>query len=638
MADKGFKRKLAAILSADAVGYSRLMREDEEATVRNIAAKRVLIFEIIQQNHGRVIDSPGDNILAEFASVVDAVNGAIKIQEVVKKSNIDTPKNRRMAFRIGVNLGDVIEEEKRIYGDGVNIAARVEGLASTGGISISGTVYEHIKDKLSLGYHYLGEQEVKNITEPIRVYRLLTEPDDTGKMISEVRHQRKRKIWAVTGFIALILAVIGVLLVWSFYFHPSSESGSISDVDAFWKKEWLPLPKKPSVVVLPIDNLSNDPNDDYFGDGLTEDLITDLVKISGMFVIARESSLRYKGKSVDVKRVGQELGVRYLLDGSVQKTGNRVRINVQLVDTVSGNHIWTERYDLEQKDLFDIQNQILKKIVTAVDVKLVEGEQAKIYRKATSNPEAYYAFAKALNLFRQFRKEANSLSRQYLTEAIELDPDYADAIGLLGTTHWADARFGWSDDRAKSIEKGKTYAHKALNIDSNSYNGLAALSSLNFLEKKYDRAVELRQQAYSVRPNSASSNALLAFALSLVGREEEALSYMKTAMRLSPFYPSWYLANLCDIFRLMEHYEEAMAVAETIIELNLPHEIESGRLYKSAILIELGRNEEARKLAEEYKKLRPTFTLSWYKKTRIYKDPKVTEKFIGQLRKAGFPD
>ena len=249
MAEEGFKRKLTAILSADVIGYSRLMRDNEEATVRDLATHRVLISDIIQQHHGRVVDSPGDNILAEFASVVDAVNSAIKIQEEIKRTNADTPQDRRMEFRIGINLGDVIEEKERIYGDGVNIAARVEGLAAGGGIAISGTVYEHIKEKLSLGYHYLGEQEVKNISEPVRVYRLLTEPADVGKMIGEKKPKSKKLIWAASSALAIIIIVIGVFAIWNYYFRPSFEPASVENMA-------YPLPDKPSIAVLPFDNMS----------------------------------------------------------------------------------------------------------------------------------------------------------------------------------------------------------------------------------------------------------------------------------------------------------------------------------------------------------------------------------------------
>jgi adenylate cyclase len=578
-------------------------------------------------------------LLAEFASVVDAVQCAVAVQKEIKARNDELPENRRMQFRIGINLGDVIQEDERIYGDGVNIAARLEGLAMPGGICISKTAFDQIESKLPYGYEFLGDQSVKNIAKPVSAYRVLMEP-----RVSVVGGREKLKRWTsgwrratLVGAIVAIIAIIGAVF-WNFYFRPSFEPASKTDVETFWKTEWLPLPEKPSIAVLPFDNLGDDPKEDYFSDGLAEDIITDLAKISGMFVVARHSSFRYKDKTVDFQQVGRDLGVRYLLEGSVRTAGNRVRINAQLVDAVNGNHLWSERYDREQKDLFKLQNEILKNIVTALDVKLVEGEQAKLYRKATDNPEAYDAFAKGFNLFRQFRKDANSLAQQYLSRAIELDPKYAGAMGLLGSTHWADARFGWSASGSQSVEKGKELAIKALTIDDKTYLALSALSMIHLLEKDYDRCMEIREQAFSINPNGADSNALMAWTLSLVGREEEALPYMKTAMRLSPFYPPWYLSTLCDIFRLTRRHDEAIAVARAIIELNYPHGVEAGRLYLASILIQLGRDEEARKLAAEYRKLRPTFSLKRFKKSRIYKDPKVTEKLINQLRKAEFPD
>src|SRR5210317_1825629 len=420
MAEKGFKRKLTAILSADVEGYSRLMRDDEEATVRDLAAHRVLITEIIQQHNGRVVDSPGDNILAEFPSVVDAVNGAIKIQQEIKKSNAGVPEDRRMEFRIGVNLGDVIEEEERIYGDGVNIAARVEGLAAGGGIAISGTVYEHIKEKLSLGYHYLGEQDVKNISEPVRVYRLLTEPADAGKMIDEKKPKTVKWRWVTSGAIALIILVVGAIIIWHFYYRAQIESASL-------EKMAFPLPDKPSIAVLPFENISGDPEQEYFSDGITEDLITDLSKISGLFVIARNSVFIYKGRPIKIAEVGRELGVRYVLEGSVRKANGSVRITAQLVDATTEGHLWAERYDRDLKDIFALQDEVTQKIVAALAVKLTEDEQERLVRKYTENMEAYDSFLQGMELIHHHTKEANIQARQMYKRAIDLDPKFAAA-------------------------------------------------------------------------------------------------------------------------------------------------------------------------------------------------------------------
>jgi len=367
MTEQGFKRKLTAILSADVVGYSRLMRDDEEATVRDIDANRVLITEIIQQHHGRVVDSPGDNILAEFASVVDAVNGAIKIQDEIKKNNADTPEDRQMAFRIGINLGDVIEEKGRIYGDGVNIAARVEGLAAGGGIAISGIVYDSIKDKLSLGYHYLGEQDVKNIPEPVRIYRLLTGPTNAGKMIGAEKPKANRLRYTTFAAFAVIIIVVAAIAVWNRYFRVQIESASL-------EKMAFPLPEKPSIAVLPFENMSGDPELEYLGDGFTEDLITTISKISELFVISRQSTFTYKNKSVKVQTVAEELGVRYVLEGSFQKSGEKLRINAQLIDAIRGHHLWSERYDRKFKDLFEFKEDIILKVANELLVGLVTGE------------------------------------------------------------------------------------------------------------------------------------------------------------------------------------------------------------------------------------------------------------------------
>jgi TolB-like protein/class 3 adenylate cyclase len=362
------ERKLTAILSADVKGYSRLMEDDEEATIRTLTAYREVMTALIQQHRGRVVDSPGDNLLAEFASAVDAVQSAVEIQRALKAKNAELPEQRRMEYRVGINVGDVIIEGERLYGDGVNIAARLEGLAEPGGICISGTVYDQVENKLALSYEYVGEQEVKNITKPVRVYRLVLQipfplveqasslpaarmaapPEGQGEGVvreagsskfkmqsAKPRRVRPTHRWVVAGLTLVAVTIVAVRYL------PFPLLGT--------QEAQLPLPDKPSIAVLPFTNLSDDPTQDWFSDGMTATLITDLSKLSGLFVIARNSTFVYKGQAIKLQQVNQELGVRYVLEGSVQRADTRVRINAQLVDATTGHHVWAERYDGERK-------------------------------------------------------------------------------------------------------------------------------------------------------------------------------------------------------------------------------------------------------------------------------------------------
>ena len=342
MTPDNLKRKLAAILSADVKGYSRLMEEDEEGTIRTLKAYLEVITGFIQQHRGHVVATGGDSILAEFTSVVDAVRCAVGIQEELKERNREVVENRRMEFRIGINLGDVVEEGDTILGDGVNIAARVQSLAEAGGICLAGTAYDQIKNKLAIGYEYVGEQTVKNIKEPVMIYRVLMEP---GIKFPEAALEEKAKTktwikWALY-FGVVLVAVMAVMVVWRLYLRPAPHSAEVASKE----KMAFPLPDKPSIAVLPFVNLSEDPKQEFFSDGITEDIITALSKVPKLFVIARNSTFTYKGKPVKVKQVSEELGVRYVLEGSVQKSGDRVRINAQLIDALTGHHLWAERYD-----------------------------------------------------------------------------------------------------------------------------------------------------------------------------------------------------------------------------------------------------------------------------------------------------
>ena len=460
MVQEGFKRKLTAILSADAAGYSRLMAEDEAATVKTIASYREIMASLIKQHRGRVVDSPGDNLLAEFSSVVDAVQSAVAVQNEIQTRNAELPDNRRMEFRIGINLGDVIDEDGRIYGDGVNISARLEALADPGGICVSKTAFDQIETKLPLGYEYLGEQSVKNIPKPVGAYRVLMKPDAAGKVIGEKRFLGRYSRRTAMAAIIILVIVAGGLVSWNIYLQQSKKIEPAS-----MEKMAFQLPDKPSIAVLPFVNKSGDPKQDYFSDGITETIITALTQIQNMFVIARNSTNTYKGKDVEIKQVSEELGVRYVLEGSVQKTENRVRISAQLIDAITGKYLWAERWDRDLADIFALQDEITKKIITSLNVTLLKGEDARRWAQSTDNLEAYLKFLEGTKIHQQNTKDSNLLGRQMLEEAIALDPNFLTAYAQLGVIHIVDAAYGWAESFDKSLKAAEELAHKALSLD-----------------------------------------------------------------------------------------------------------------------------------------------------------------------------
>ena len=384
------ERRLAAILAADVVGYSRLMEADEEATARTLSRCREIIEGSVASHHGRVFGSAGDSVIAEFASPVEAVRCAVAIQRELEAHNVDLAEDRCMRLRIGVNLGDVIVEGDNLLGDGVNIAARLETLAEPGGISLARSVFDQVKKQLDLGYEYLGEHEVKNIAEPVPVYRVLTEPEAAGKVIGKAK--RATQSWKRLVLAAVVFVLIGVAgaVMWLRPWAPTIEPASV-------ERMAFPLPDKPSIAVLPFTNLSDDPSQEYFADGMTEDLITDLSKISGLFVIARNSSFSYKGQQVKVRQVAEDLGVRYVLEGSVRRAGDQVRINAQLVDATTGGHLWADRFDRDLGDIFKLQDEVIGNIVSALAVELTDKEKAG-RKRFTAVAKAKELFEKAIEI------------------------------------------------------------------------------------------------------------------------------------------------------------------------------------------------------------------------------------------------
>jgi adenylate cyclase len=573
-------RKLAAVLSADVKGYSRLMGEDEEATIRTLTSYREVMANLIQRHRGRVVDFPGDNLLAEFSSVVDAVRCAVEIQDALRARNVELPENRKMEFRIGINLGDVIVEGERIYGDGVNIAARLEGLAEGGGICISGTVYDHIENKLAFDYESLGQHSVKNIRKPIRVYRVGVKADAA---VPEAGRELK-------------------------------------------------VPEKPSIAVLPFVNMSGDPEQEYFSDGITEDLITDLSKISGLFVIARNSTFMYKGKPVKVDQVGQELGVRYVLEGSVRKVGDRVRITAQLVDASTGGHLWAERYDRDLEDIFALQDEVAQKIVSALAVKLTDDEQERLERGYTDNLEAYDYFLRGLEYFNRLTKEGTDQARRLFERAIDLDPEFAAAYGHMSLTHWLEWSFGWTQD-LQCLEKAFELAQKAAALDDSLPEAHRILGILCLWKKQHDQAIALTERAIALNANYADAIWQLGQVLSFAGKPEEAIDLVKKAMRLNPVYPVVYLWDLGHAYMLAGRYEEAIAALTRTLHRN-PN-FHPAHIYLAITYSELGRAEEAQAEAAEFARMSSPMSWEDWRQRLPYKDEGVIEHFFDVLRKAG---
>jgi adenylate cyclase len=582
------------------------------------------------------VDAPGDNLLAEFASVVDAVECSVEIQKELRARNAELPENRKMEFRIGVNLGDVIEEGDRIFGDGVNIASRLESLSESGGVCISGTAFDQVRNKLELGYEYLGEQTVKNIAIPVRVYRVLMEPQAAGKVIGEKKvepSQRQRTAQIVMWALIIIAAGVTIwkLYIWSTPHLPKEEVAS-KDRMAF------PLPDKPSIAVLPFTNMSGDPKEEYFCDGITDQIITSLSMIPRLFVIARNSTFVYKGKAVKVNKVAEEMGVQYVLEGSVQRSKERLRILVQLIDAIKGIHLWSERYDRDLKDLFVLQDEIARQIMTALQVKLTEGEYASGIAGTTTNLKALECFWRAEEHFFRSAKEDNAAARQWAQKAVEVDPRFAGAWALMGFTHLWDVTMGWGRSPLQSIERAHECAQKAIGLSDSCAKAYGLMGYVKLLNRKFDVAIENGERAVRINPNDPQMLSILGAIMHFSGKFDESIAVTKNAMRLSPYYPALFLRILSMSYLSAGRYKEGLAASELL--LARAHKGEFSPFWAHMGLAEayigLGQDQKARVNAEEMLKMNPNFSLADERKRMyFYKDPAHLELHIDFLRKAG---
>jgi len=575
------QRKLAAILSADVEGYSRLMGEDEAATVRTLATCRDLVAGVIGKHRGRVVDMPGDNILAEFASAVDAVEAAAAMQVQLGSCNAQLPAGRRMAFRVGVNLGDVIEEDGRVYGDGVNIAARIEALADAGGICVSGKVYEEVDRKLDLAFDDLGEIELHNINSRVRVYRVLR-PGEAA---------RPRKAAA-------------------------------------------PRSVKPSIIVLPFTNMSGDAEQEFFADGLTEDILTDLSRFHELFVISRNTSFKYKGKVVEVRNVAKELGVQYVVEGSVRKAGNRVRVTAQLIDAEADAHIWAERYDRELNDIFAIQDEVTSAIVSTLSGRVAAAARDRAERKPTENMAAYECVLAAKVLHHRSAKEDNVRAQALISRAIELDPSYGHAHAWRACILGQSWIYGWCEDKDATWNQVAHELRVALSLDDNDSDVHRILAALNIAQNQFEKASYHQQRALSLNPNDDLIVVQQGEIATWLGQPEEGIEWIRKAMRLNPYHPARFWSHLARAFFVARRYDEAVEALQRVAS---PDQLHLALL--AACFAAMGNEAAAGEQAREVLKRAPGFSIDRdYVPTLHHKREGDLTHHRESLLKAGLPE
>jgi TolB-like protein/class 3 adenylate cyclase len=588
-------RRLAAIVAADVAGYSRLMGLDEVGTARTLREHRKVTDALVAKHGGRLVKTTGDGVLLEFPSVVDAVECAVAVQAVMDQRNEGVPVDRRMLFRIGINLGDILIEGDDILGDGVNIAARLEGIAQPGGICVSASAYDHVRGKVEVEFADLGEQRLKNIDRPVRVY--------TAKSRGHV------------GMVGL-------------------NASSHHDV-----QKPLPLPDKPSIAVLPFQNMSGDPEQEYFADGMVEEIITALSRNKQLFVIARNSSFTFKGKAVDIKQVARDLGVRYVLEGSVRKSGNRIRITGQLIDAASGAHLWADRYDGALEDVFELQDQVAASVAGAIDPSVTQAEMERAKRKPTSNLDAYDYFLRAQATHWQYTKDATDQAIGLYEQAIALDPQFALAYSGLAGAMTARKTWGWSTDPAADAAQAIVYAKRALSLSNQDALVIARSAHVLFIVggDEVELADRLLDEARRLDPNGVSGWLWGGWAKTMLGDHQTAINYHQRVLRLSPLDPRIFFAQagLAYAHFFLGNYQEGLECAADALR-HYPSFVTALRAAMACHAM-LGNIEAAQKLWQQVALLSPSDRVSETRKRAAYRD-KDLAKIQEAYRLAGMPE
>jgi class 3 adenylate cyclase/TolB-like protein len=614
------KRKLATILSADVKAFSRLMEADEEATLRTLKTYRTAIDALISRHDGRVVGTAGDSVLAEFVSPVEAARCAAEIQDELAQRNAALPPDRRLEFRIGINLGDVIVEGADLFGNGINIAARLQALADPGGIFISGGIYDQIKTTLAFGCEFLGAQKVKNIEEPVRVYRVHRDP--AAALASRTAQRRRR--WALNAAMtALILA--GALGIWHGIplLAPAIErlTGASRAV---------PVTDRASIAVLPFANQSG-PEEDYFSEGLTEDLISALGRFSSLSVMSWNAVAPYGNQAVRPEQLAQDLGVRYVVDGSVRRAGERLRVTTRLSDAERGDLLWSERYDEAIDDVFALQDEITRRIVRTLAIEVTNLEQERAHAKPTENLSAYDYYLRGRQEYRKFDRPANFRAQEMFEKSIELDPSYADAYAALAWTHSKAAELGWSFEPDEALERAFELGQTALRLDPSNVSAHVVLAIIHIYRKNFELALRELERAHELNPNASEYQSDRGWVLLLAGRSAGAIESLEEVLRSDPNPKPNAFSNLATAYYFQGRHDDAIVVLEGAIGRHPQHV--PLHIALTAAYAEAGRMDDAARAAAEVRRLHPFFEADLY--GEVFHDLTERDRIRSSLRKAG---
>jgi adenylate cyclase len=629
------ERRLAAILAADVAGYSHLTELNEEASTATLRVYGSVVEESIVAHRGHIFSSSGDGFVAEFPSVVEAIRCAVEIQNEIAQRNAAAPEDRRMQYRIGVNLGDVIAEENNVYGTGVNVAARLEELAEPGGIYISQTVHDHIRKIVEIPLEDIGERRLKNIADPVHIYRILPSPLPWFRRFLS-RPWRSPRLGVAAGVLLLLLAVSAG----AFYLRQPTGLWDTLLGD----KGGLSLPEHASIAVLPFNDLSATHDQQYLADGIAEELITGLAKFPDLIVMARNSTFTYKDKPTDVRKVGKDLHVRYVVEGSIQRSGQNVRVAAQLIDASTGSHIWAERYDREVSNIFAIRDDITQSIAGTLGGLQGKVAKAEIARVSEKDPNSFTAYDYVLRGWHEWYKltrEGNAAARDLFEQATKIDPNYARAYAGLAWTYSSDYDFEWTDDFDKTLKLVLENASTAVRLDPNDYQAHWALGWAYLYNREHENAMAEYLRARELNPNDAEVLAEMSNFLVYVGQPKQAIDQLKEAIRLNPNHERWYDEYLGWAYEEADMPKEAIETLEPVIDLQNPDDDQQWFLPTLAAAYAdpaVGRMDDARKVVKTILSLKPEFSTSETVSQYPYKTQEQTDRYVNALRRAGLPE